>query len=935
MSNDTVWAFLTKATRNLKAPIGVLLGFALVAFAMPRDVNAQAATVSGTVTDADGQPVRGAQVVVQALQLSTFSGEDGSYRLVVPEARLAQAMTITIAPGGSASQNFTLEADPFQLEAVVVTGQGLRQERRKIGTVINSVGAEELMESHAEENVIAALAGKAPNVEVTSSTGDPGGGAYIRIRGSKSIEGGTQPLVIVDGVATINESNIIEDNIWGTAYQNRLADINPDDIESIEILKGAAAAGIYGSRATNGVVLITTKSGARNQTQVTVRSSTSADKVTQLPELQTSWSQGLVDPDLDPTDPNNNLSPTTSVSWGPQLAPGTPVFDHAGEMFGTGVREDASLAVSGGTDRTTYYLSLGYVYHDGVIIGNSSYQRATARLKGAHDIFSNLNVAGNFAFTTSGADLIQQGSNLSGLLLGGFRTPPEFNNCKPEFDPCYLNEAGLHFSYRNPNPTLLVQSRGYDNPFFVANEVPNTSDVDRYQGNIQIDWDPFPWLAVRYLGGADFASDKRKTVFPKGTSEQPQGLIIRGDLVDKVFDQSILVAIEKDFNENFSGSFNIGQNLNQTSFRRFQVDAFNLILGTEQLDFTVDRTPDEYTETIRTEGYFGEVTLDLWDQLFLRGGVRYDGSNTFGGDVDSLGNREASRFWYPKGSLAWDITQYVPFFDFAKIRASYGEAGRQPPIYSNVSSFTTDDLTDGWITGSGLNTVYKGFDGVVFENTLGNTSVKPERTKEIEGGLDFAFLNNSLNLGFTTYWSKTTDAILTLPQSTGFGTRFENGAEWRNWGFETTIEWNVVQQENFSWRLNGQWAKNNSVVDTLLGTENEFLAGFSSGSSRVVPGYPFPIIWGTDWVRFGRGEAVGGVDIDNAYSGWTEGDLYMCGAGDPACANPGMPLEGAQQRVLGDGTRSAARSRSSTSSGCPASWISSGAATSGTGPMAR
>jgi TonB-linked SusC/RagA family outer membrane protein len=917
MSNDTVWAFLTKATRNLKAPkapIGVLLGFALVAFAMPRDVNAQAATVSGTVTDADGQPVRGAQVVVQALALSTFSGEDGSYRLVVPEARLAQAMTITItarligyrsssmnvtvAPGGSISQNFSLEADPFQLEAVVVTGQGMRQERAKLGTVINSVSAEELTRDHAQENVVAALAGKAPNVEVTSSTGDPGGGAYIRIRGSKSIAGGTEPLVVIDGVAVTNESNTIEESIWGTPYQNRLADISTDDIESIEILKGAAAAGIYGSRAANGVVLITTKTGARNQTQVTVRSSTSFEEATQLPDLQRQFGQGLVNL----VDGVTNDSPNNLRSWGPELPAGTPTFDHAGEMFGTSVRTDNFASLSGGTDRTTYYLSLGYVYHNGIIKGNSAYERATGRLKGSHDIFANLNVAGNFAFTTSGADLIQQGSNLSGLLLGGFRQPPEFNACRAEFDPCWRNEEGFHFNYTTPNPTGILDAGIFDNPFFVANEVVNTSSVNRYMGNLQVDWDPFSWLALRYLGGADFANDDRLTVFPKSNASLPEGQLFRGALTDKVFDQTILAAVEGRLNPNIAASITVGQNLNQTEFRRFQVDAQNLILGTDQLDFTVDKTPNEFTSTVRTEGYFFETTVDLWDQLFLRVGARYDGSNTFGGDIDSLGNREASRFWYPKGSLAWDFTRYVPFFDFVKVRASYGESGKQPPIFTNVSAFETDRLNDGWTSPNGLLTVYNGFDGVVFENTEGNTAIQPERTKEIEGGFDFAFLDNSLSLGFTTYWSKTTDAILqlTIPASTGFQFRWSNGAEWRNWGFETELDWNVVQGENFSWRLNGHWAKNNSMVDELLDLEQFGLDGFSSSASSVVPGYAFGVHYGGDWYRFGRGSRVGGVDIDNTYSGWQPGDLYICGAGDPGCSTPGLPLEDDRERVIGD-----------------------------------
>jgi TonB-linked SusC/RagA family outer membrane protein len=871
-------------------------------------------TITGTVVDESGFPVTAAQVLIQSLTLATTTGEDGTYQLFVPAARMAgqtsvqltarriglraQTVTVALVAGGALTQNFTLAADPFLLEAVIVTGQGMREERAKLATTISSIRAEDITESKAESNLVAAMAGKAPNVEITSSTGDPGGGAYIRIRGSKSIEGGTQPLIIVDGVAVTNESNTIEGSVWGTAYANRLTDINPDDIESIEILKGPAAAGLYGSRATNGVVMITTKSGQRNQTQVTLRSSLGFDQVNKLPDLQTGWSQGLVDPAGDPADPGNNLSPTSSVSWGPSLASGTPIYDHANEMFGTGVRSDNSLSLAGGTDRTTYFLSLGYLYQDGTIEGNSKYKRFTTRLKGAHDFLDNLNIEGNFAYTTSDGDLVQQGSNISGMLLGGFRTPPEFNNLP------YIDSAtGLHRSYRYPNPTELVVGRGYDNPHWVANELPNTANVDRYIGNIQVDWDPFSWWDVRYLVGLDFANDQRLTIFPKSSTEFPDGYIIRAELVNKVFDQTILMSFQDTPSETFGWSLTLGQNLNQTQFRRFQVDAQNLILGTGQLDFTVDRTPNEFESKVRTEGYFADLALDLWGQLFIKGGVRYDGSNTFGGDViDTLtGETETSRFWYPKASIAWDVSRYLPL-DFAKLRGAYGQAGRQPPIYSNVSGFTTLGLADGWITGAGLNTVYQGYEGVIFQAVQGNTGITPERTIELETGIDLAFLNNAMNLGVTYYRTKTKAAILNLPipQSTGFAQIAENGASWRNWGWEVTLDWLAIQQRDFSWRLTANWATNNSNVDTLLGAEEVGLNGFSGTRASVVQGSPFPILYGSDFIRFGEGTLVGGVDIDNTYSGWSEGDLYICAAGDPACLITGMPLQETQQSVVGD-----------------------------------
>ncbi len=891
----------------------VLCGLAVFAFAAPTDARAQM-TVTGTVMDEAGMPVANAQVLIQSLQLATTSGEDGTYQLFVPAARMAgftsvqltarriglraQTVTVALVAGGALTQNFTLAADPFLLEAVIVTGQGMREERAKMAVAINSIRAEDLTGSKAEENVIAAMAGKAPNVEVTRSAGDPGSGAYIRIRGSKSIEGGTQPLIIVDGVMVTNESNTIETSIWGTPYANRMIDINPEDIESIEILKGAAAGGLYGSRATNGIVMITTKSGQRNQTQVTLRGSVGIDNITATQPLQRQFGQ---------------TAPGSTTSWGPALAAGTPTFDHSKELFETGYKSDVALTLAGGTDRTTYFLSVGYLYHDGTIVGNSKYERFTARLKGAHDFLDNLNVEGNFAFTSSDADMIQHGSNLSGILLGGHRTPPEFNNCLPDADPCWTDPVtGLHRSYRYPSAAVLATGRGFDNPFFVSHEIPNTARVDRYMGNIQLDWDPFSWWEIRYLVGLDFANDQRLTMYPKSSSEFPDGALYRAELVDRVFDQTLLFAFNGQPSESFGWNLTVGQNLNQVDFRRYQVDAQNLIFGTGQLDFTVDRFPNEYESRVRTEGYFADLGLDLWGQLYLRGGVRYDGSNTFGGDViDTItGETESGRFWYPKASIAWDFTRYVPGVDFAKLRAAYGEAGVQPPIYSNVSSFTTGAFADGWVTGAGIETIYKGIDGVFSQNTLGNSGVQPEKTKEWEAGIDLAFLNNGLNLGVTYYKSKTTAAILQLPvaPSSGFGNKWENGAAWRNWGWEVTLDWLAVRSRDFSWRLAAQWATNNSNVDTLIFTTNVGLNGFTGSASSVVQGSPFPVIYGDDWVRFGRGETVGAVDIDNAYSGWSEGDKYICsvtgqpgGGPDTGCTETGFPLFSPQEWVLGDG----------------------------------
>ena len=892
------------------------VGLLIVFLSAPAALHAQI-TVSGTVTDEAGQPVSRVEVSVVASATAvigrpasyraigaTMSAADGTYTITVPAARyqvgeLVQLVVRRIGyrwvsrgislTGVRQQVDVTLDTDVLRLDEIVVTGQGLEQVSRKLGVSISTIRGEDLVVA-GQPNLIASLAGKAANVEVTSSSGDPGAGAYIRIRGSNTIQGGTQPLFVVDGQLISNASIGIEAGIWGTAVQNRAADINPHDIESVEILKGAAASAIYGSRASNGVVLITTKSGRRGQTQFSMKTGYTFNTVTHLPELQTRFGQGF-----DQTVVGGTGTSLSSVTWGAELPAGTTVYDHAGELFKTGHNFDQQLSLSGGSDRTTYYLSLGYVNQQGTIRGSSSFQRTNFRLKASHDLLDNLRVGGNIAFSTSTGDLIQQGSNLSGLLLGGFRTPPEFNNL-PYLDPA----TGLHRSYRcetgvqgSACPITLARGRGYDNPFWVANEITNTADVNRTFGNINLQYDPFDWLKVTYLLGLDFSSDERTTVFPKSSTEfGGQGALIRAELQVKQIDHTLLATVTADLNPDIGVSFTLGQNLNQTEFRRFQVDGENLIFGTGQLDFAVSKVPNEFTSRVRTEGYFGQLSLDIKDQLFITGAVRYDGSNTFGGEIDPVtGERESSRFWYPKVSGSWEFGQHVDFLDFGKIRAAWGRVGKQPAAFTNVSSFTVATIGDGW--GVSQETIFQGLEGVVSQSTLGNTSIEPEETSEFEFGTDLAILDSRVSAGITRYNQRTSNVILNvpLPPSTGYGGINDNGAEFTNKGWEVTVDLRPVQMRDVSWDINVLWATNTSLVTALPGAEEIGLNGFASARSSLVEGHPFGVLWGSDFVRFGRGLLVGGVDIDKAFAA-DSGTLYI--------AADGFPLEDPRERAIGD-----------------------------------
>ncbi|MEZ4421942.1 MAG: SusC/RagA family TonB-linked outer membrane protein [Gemmatimonadota bacterium] len=897
--------------RRLTCSLSILASLVLLPAASAAQ---QPTTVTGVVTTTEGEPLPAASVQIADLNLGSLTNNQGRYLILVPASRVtgqevvvtasligraAATQRATLAPG-TVTLDFQLGADPLRLEEIVVTGAGTTQERQKLGVSINTVSADEIVESQ-EGNIVQALAGKAPNVEVTSSAGDPGAGSYIRIRGVNSLLGDGQPLIVVDGVPIDNSSNTIESNAGGTVEQNRAADLNPQDIADIQILKGASAAAIYGSRAANGVVLITTKKGRPGTNQVQYKVSYSFDEVTETVPVQTSFGQGMSDLPFGGTtndacqDVYGLPQRQCPVSWGGEIPAGTPVFNHADEVYQTGNRLENFLSLSGGSETTNYYLSLGRLDHDGVIRGNSSYERTTVRLSGSHLFREDLRVGANFQYSDASGDLIQQGSNISGIQLAALRTPPDFDNLP------YLTDDGLHRSYRLPDPNTVAQSRGYDNPFWVANEITNSTEVGRTFGNIQVEYTPTDWLSVNYTLGADYANDERLTVFPKSSSDFPDGRLIRADLLNFQVDHNLVATARRTFNDDFAASLAVGQNLNHREFKRYQVNGQNLILGTDQLDFTVDRIPNEFYSRIRTDGYFAQGTVDLWGQLFLTAALRVDGSSTFGGDGE--------RFAYPKFSGAWDFTQYLGggegVVSFAKLRAAYGVAGKQPDPYSNATGFTTGTITDGWLTPNGLETIYSGLEGVVSQATLGNANIDPERTEEFEVGGDLALLDNRVSLALTYYRQNTTDAILAVdvPPSTGFTSKFENAGEFENWGWEATLGLDVYQGDAIDWNVDFQWATNESCVQSLAGAETFGLAGFTGAVASVVAPerdangnitqcYPFGVFYGDDFIRFGRGSTVNGVAIDDSFSGWSAGDLYI-GA-------DGFPLSDPQTRVIGD-----------------------------------
>ena len=903
--------------RHFRLALAVAAG----ALLSPTAVFAQeGATITGRVTSEAGAALASASVFIDGMNIGGLTREDGVYSFVVPAGRVqnqsatltarligykASSVPITLS-SGTITQDFRLAPNPLRLGEVVITGAGTVTQAEKLGNVRNAVSAEDIVKSN-EANVVQALAAKAPNVEVTQSSGEPGASSYIRIRGQRTVTAGAQPLFVVDGTPIDNSSfstsnfNPIDElgtgEISGTTQNNRAVDLNPADIESVEILKGPAAGAIYGARAGQGVVLITTKKGRAGQTRYSWRSSLSLDDVAKTYPLQRRYGQGRFGVSALPCDDINKGS--CFRSWGPDLqATGGATYDHSDEAYDTGMTWDNTMTVSGGSDRTTFYLSVGRADQEGVFIGpNNEFERTSVRLNASHRLTDRLTVSGNVAYADTRGEFIQRGNNVNGLQLALLRTPPDFNNF-PYLDPV----TGLHRSFRlqHPSPLSGSDSRGFDNPIFVLHEPRNQAKVGRTFGNVNAEWLPSTWLKVNYTLGADYATDERLEGAPQASSDvSAGGRVTEGSITNFELDHNLTGTATWTLSPSIAGTLTLGQNLSISNNRQLSVVGRTLVAPKPyRLSNTVNRDlPTDLETNIHRESYFGQATVDLFEQLYLTAALRNDGSSTFGEDDQ--------RNWFPKGSVAWTFTNYLgqqPWITFGKLRVAYGEAGTEPlpyftsPIYNSGSVLLTPISQ-----GTGLSPSQGGRGGLYTWIVKAADRLVPERTKEFEAGFDLGLYRDKADVSFTFYNAMTEDVILLTPlsPSTGFFVQPQNSAEFRNRGYEVALNLRPITTQDFGWDVGLQWARNQSLVTQLDAATFIPVDGTNTLTpySVAIEGYPVGVFYDFGWVRCGlspngMGAAVSGVDLATVCAGQPTGALYIGSTGFPA-ADP-------NRRVLAD-----------------------------------
>lgn len=888
-------------------------------------------TITGKITSESGEALKVGSVTIPALNMVVYAGQDGTYRMVVPPARaLSQTVAvmarqigyragsamIKLTPGATVVQNFRLASDPLRLDEVVVTGAGTETLAERIGTARASVSAATIERTN-EPNVVQALAGKVPGVVTNQQSGDPGSSTAIQIRGAKTF-GASQPVIIIDGVPS-NNTTRGQAALNGAPSPNRASDINPEDIESIEILKGAAATSIYGASAGSaGAILITTKRGRAGKTQYSLRSTYTSEKPATSIQTQRMYGVGSAGVSSQCFTVNCTIS-SSFFSWGPALAAGTPTYDHSAEIFETGRTSDNTLSMSGGSDRTTFYVSAGALNSNGFIVGDKDYlKRYTVRFNGSHALFDKLTIGASGSYVQTKGGGIDRGNAINGVGLAALRQPPEFNALQ------YLDSAsGLHRSWRfpHPGPTAFTTTRGFDNPFFAINNDQLTGETGRFYGNVNSAWRPATWLAINHTLGVDYNADDRTYAYDRQSSGLPGGQMERWQFYDRVIDHNLSATGSWDMSQNVKTSLTLGQNLNETYFRQIDVLGQTWIAPRPfKLANTVSRTtPADGESRRRVDGYFAQATTDLWDQVFVQGRIRNDGSSAFG-----VGHQRA---WYPGGSVAWSFTKalHIPesLITFGKLRMAYGESGQQPPLYATQDIFSTAAFADFSPASLQIPTL-NGIGGLYASAGRGNPDISPERVKELEAGFDLSVLNGRADIGVTHYNSKSSDVVfgVSLPPSTGYTSVNLNAGGLKNTGWELSSSIRPIERKDFSIEISGNWARNRNEVTSLgmidaqrdgtvlpptpenCGPEGKVPrcqtgigSSFSGQATFVQVGYPLGVWRSTDFARCGRGLTTVSFqgtsnNVGAACAGQPDGALYI--------AANGFPITDPTERAIGN-----------------------------------
>jgi TonB-linked SusC/RagA family outer membrane protein len=825
----------------------------------------QETTVTGKVTSSDeGTALPGVSILVKGSQTGTVTDSDGKYTISVPSSSSTLVFsfigykTVEQNLDGRTNIDIVMETDVAQLGEVVVTAFGIAQEKKALISATQEVAGKELLLSK-ETNVVDALNAKVAGVQITRQAGSAGAASSIIIRGLSSISGENQPLFVVDGIP-INNSFRTNNREAGVDVSNRAIDINPNDIETINVLKGPAATALYGIQAGSGVVIITTKRGKRSEEQtvsVDFSSNFSMDKIMRNFPANMRYAQGDLGvyntstfshfgppistlryngSDQNPANPRGfivDMNDPTAVAD----AYVTPV-NNQDKFYQTGKTWDNNLSISAGSKNSSFYFSLGNYSQDGIIPKNE-FDRTSIKLTSESSLRKNLKITGSVNYVRSTSTRFGRGDNFSDVIQGTIRTPPSFDNSEGYVLPNTAQRA-----FRNNSP---------DNPFWTINNNPYKDEVNRIIGYVQGVYDPLSWLNVMYRVGTDVSSDKRNQQWAKGSfgGDGLNGRVLEDTYNDRITNSDLLVTATKEFGD-FKLSMMLGHNFFTRSEKRQFFDGRNLAIpGLYNIsNATESLVQTQFQSMKKTVAGLGRISVDYKNFVFLE----FNGRNEWTSTLQEPNNS----FFYGSAGVGFVFTEALRIdnniLSYGKLRGSYAEAGRDAPVYS-AQTYYDRGITSG-VWGGTIRFPLNGVGGVELSNLAGNPDLKPERNKTYEFGTELKFLNNRLGFDVTYYRTLNVDQIIsvTLPGSTGFNNQRINAGEIENKGWEVVATATPVNTA-FRWDISANFTRNRNIV-LELPVERIALAGFGNLRPIIKEGEPVSVFYGTGFIRDAEGNLV-------------------------------------------------------------------------------
>jgi len=844
-----------------------ILGVILICSA--QSLSAQDRTITGNVTSQeDGGPLPGVNVIIKGSTTGTVTDIEGNYSINFPESATTLIFSfigfesMEAEVGAQSVLDIQLTQDITQLGEVVVTAAAIEREKRSLGYAVSTVQGDEVTEAR-DGNMLNSLAGKVPGVDISSSSGTAGGSSRILIRGASTMitDGGDQgpnatnePLFVVDGIPISNSSfNGSRNDIinGGVDVGNRAGDINPDDIENITVLKGAAASALYGQRAKNGAIIITTKRGkAGQQAFLTVNSSVRFDEVFKLPDYQNEYAQG----DFGRFDSSNFTG-----GWGPQISevqgqvfpqfpydgvdrPLQAYPDNVKDFYQTGNTFINSIALAGGGEDSDFRLSYTNLQQQGITPGNTL-DRNTVTVNAGTRFNENFSTRISFSYIrTEGVGRPRQGSNNPNII-----TELVQNGFPRTLDVRLLEENVVD---ENGIPIGLDGSQTVNNVYWVVQNNPNNNLVDRIFGNVEVGYDATDWLNFTGRVGTDVFTELRRDIVRKGTINQVNGQFIDQELYNREFNTDILATATRNINQDIEFTGIVGFNINQRSLRRTEITASDLNVD-ELYNYAnaASTAPVNHQELRRIYGIYGDLTFNYRNFLFLNLTGRNDWSSTLPENNKS--------FFYPSVSASVVFTEAFNiasnFLSFGKLRANWANVGGDTGPYELDFQFFpqatvfTQFVSDNTFPHGGQ-LAFAATDVIPPGDAL-----EPQNQISFEIGTELQFFDGRIGLDATYYNTLTEDQIISvsIPQSTGFESRRINVGEVRNEGFEVLLSGTPVQTSSgFAWDIGLNFTSNQQTVEKLApGLEDLALtSGFSGLSIRAAPGEAFGL-FGAGWLR--------------------------------------------------------------------------------------